>query len=239
MLFKKILIMLAVVMMCAGQSFAEVDAKSVEREMKAIFPNLQVQGVAATSIPGIWEVIAGQNILYFHAESGSTFFGEIYSKRGDNLTANRRNTLFAEKAKVLPLDKAIKIGKGKNIVIEFTDVDCSFCRKAESAFEGRDDVTRYVFLVPLEQLHPKAKAKSLEILCQKENIRGTAYIDTIAGKNDNRDPKSCDGRKAAEDLLAVHISAAQSIGVNGTPMFVVNGQMVAGADIERIKKLLN
>jgi protein-disulfide isomerase len=35
------------------------------------------------------------------------------------------------------------------------------------------------------------------------------------------------------------MGAAQSIGVTGTPMFVVNGQMVAGADIERIKKLLN
>lgn len=239
MLFKRIFAIATIVVMCAGQAFAETDAKAVENALKTVFPNIQVKSVAATDMPGIWEVIAGQNIVYFHAESGNMFFGEIYSKSGENLTANRRNSLLAESAKALPLEKAIKIGKGKNTVIEFTDVDCPYCRKAESAFEGRDDVTRYVFLVPLEKLHPKAKAKSLEILCKKEKKRGEAYLDTVAGKNDNRDLKSCDDQKASEDLLNVHMSAAQSIGVTGTPMFVVNGQIVAGADIERIKKLLN
>jgi len=46
----------------------------------------------------------------------------------------------------LDLSKALVIGNGPKTVIEFTDPDCPFCRKAASYFANRTDVTKYVFL---------------------------------------------------------------------------------------------
>lgn len=50
-------------------------------------------------------------------------FGALVDKEGLNLTQIR---LVEE----LPLDKAIKIGTGPIKVVEVTDPDCPYCRKA-------------------------------------------------------------------------------------------------------------
>jgi len=55
----------------------------------------------------------------------------------------------AKLAKTLPLEKAVKIGDGKKVVIEITDPDCPFCRTASEYFSKKTDVIRYVFFAPL------------------------------------------------------------------------------------------
>ena len=39
----------------------------------------------------------------------------------------------------IDVSKAITIGSGPKTVVEFTDPDCPFCRKASKYFEGRRD----------------------------------------------------------------------------------------------------
>ena len=63
----------------------------------------------------------------------------------------------------LDLTKAVKIGNGKTMVIEFTDPDCPFCRKAEAYLQKRTDLTRYIFFIPLKS-HPASKGKVQYIL---------------------------------------------------------------------------
>jgi thiol:disulfide interchange protein DsbC len=41
---------------------------------------------------------------------------------------------MALSAETLDLDKALRIGTGKTTVIEFTDPDCPYCRKAYQYF---------------------------------------------------------------------------------------------------------
>ena len=81
----------------------------------------------------------------------------------------------------LDIGKSITIGSGPKTVIEFTDPDCPFCRKASKYFEGRSDVTRHVFFYPLPR-HPKAKEKAQYILSQMD--RATAYREVMSGKMD-------------------------------------------------------
>lgn len=94
-----------------------------------------------------------------------------------------KNVYVAAKLKAdFPIEKAVKIGNGKNIIIEVTDPDCPFCRKASDFFAKRNDVTRYIFFLSLTKLHPNAEKKSRFILSSKDQTQ--AHKDVMSGKYD-------------------------------------------------------
>jgi len=201
---------------------------------KKAYPHTQVESVAGTGIAGLSEVVTGGNILYFAPEGNYLLFGEIYTSKGKNLTAARREELAAIRLENLPLDLGVKIGNGRNRLIEFTDPDCPYCRKVERFFKGRRDVTRYVFFAPLVQLHPDSERKVAWILSSKN--REKAFHEIMSGKHDKDRLPQPD--KRAGELVARHRQLATNMGVMGTPLFWVNGRMVQGADIPAIEKLL-
>ena len=119
-------------------------------------PRHKGRGNSGSDIPGLYEVEAGSNIIYFILKRVCSC-----SARCGPGTAGtsppRRTQDRAAKLKDVPLDKAVKIGNGRNKVIEFTDPDCPYCRKAAEFFKGRDDVTLYIFFFPLP-IHKDAEA---------------------------------------------------------------------------------
>ncbi len=209
------------------------------------FPNVTLSKIEESGIEGVYEVTTGMNIAYYAPTSGRVIFGDLFDKTGMNITAGKRQILVAlreaETAKLidtLPLDKAIKIGNGRNIVVEFTDVDCPYCRRVEEFFKNRDDITRYVFLYPLEQLHPKSLTKSREVLCSKDPAK--AYRAAMKGELDKADLKECSGKeKDIDQILAEYKTAADKMGVSGTPMMWVNKRQVNGADTQKIEQYLD
>lgn len=208
------------------------DAADVLRQA---FPNLAFESIRLTQIRGLFEVVAGDNIFYFHPETGYLIFGEIWTRDGRSLTAEGREELLARKVESLPLDKAVKVGEGPNTVIEISDPDCPYCRRAADFFRERADVTRYVFFLPLSQIHPEAEKKALYILCS--NRPAEAYEEVYRGGLDGKDipiPSDCSGREIIEEYIRI----AQSLGVRGTPVFWINGKKVSGADIPRIEEIL-
>jgi thiol:disulfide interchange protein DsbC len=207
--------------------------KALEAFRKA-YHGTQVESVGKTEIAGLFEVVTGGNILYFAPAGNFLVFGEIFSPQGKNLTARRRDELMAKRLKGLPLDAAVKIGTGRNMVIEFTDPDCPFCRRAEEFFRGRRDVTRYVFFAPLDQIHPDAERKTAWILTQRDKEK--AYREIMAGAHDKDRLPQPDAK--AGDLVMRHRHLAARMGVMDTPTFWVNGKMVQGANIPVIEKLL-
>lgn len=134
-----------------------------------------------------------------------------------------------------PFPDAVKIGNGKNIVVEISDPDCPYCRQASAWLSGRKDITRYVYFLPLN-IHPNAEYKAKYILCS--NDRAQAYHDVYSGRFDQELPPTstdCD----AEALLRRHTELAAGAGVYGTPVFWVNGERIDGADIELMESLLS
>lgn len=189
-----------------------------------------------SGIDGFYEVVSGQNVIYYDPKSGTKLIGEMYTKEGKNLTVEARDKASAQVAlKDLPLDKAIKIGKGKNTVIMFTDPDCPFCRKIEEYFKDRKDITRYVYLLPLEQLHPKSMDKSKIVMCSMDKSK--AFLEAMGGSLDIEELKPCSDDKVAT-VLNDNLSLARKLGIQGTPYLIVNGVTVRGADTKRIDELL-
>lgn len=135
----------------------------------------------------------------------------------------------------LDLSKALIIGNGPKTVIEFTDPDCPYCRKAAAYFTKRTDVTSYIFFTPLAK-HPQAKRKAQYILSHKNQIQ--AYHEVMNGRYDkvavNTLPVTTKGIKRLEQQQAI----AKASRVEATPTFMLFGRIVEGFDLMRIEELL-
>lgn len=102
-------------------------------ELKKQLPNLTGPQITESEISGLFQVTAGDQVFYWHP-NGFLVLGEIWDvKKGKSLTAekkelarNERDKSLGTKIAKLPIEKAIKIGNGKNVIIEFTDPDCPY-----------------------------------------------------------------------------------------------------------------
>ncbi len=203
-----------------------------EEALHRAFPQVKVDSFRESDVKGLYEVVSGQNIFYYYPEKDYLIFGEILTKDGRNLTQERTGELMAKLVKDLPLEKAVKIGNGRKVVVEFSDPDCDFCRKASRYFAGRTDVTRYVFLAALA--HPAAITKIQYILNAED--RAQAYEEMFTGKNI---PQTAPAMRPESVALAKeHLAMAGKVGVRATPTFFINGRVVVGANIGIIEELL-
>jgi thiol:disulfide interchange protein DsbC len=200
--------------------------------LRKAYPNLPFESVEQTDIKGMYEVYSGQNIFYYYPEKDYLFVGEIYAPPGRSITAEKKSGLAAKLMKNLPLDKAVKIGSGKTTVVEFTDPDCPYCRKAYEFFKKRTDITMYTFFSPLA--HPGAITKIYYILnagdkekAYREMFEGGNAVEPAAGYSE-----------AVKKLAQEHLNLARSVGVTGTPTYFINGKLVVGADFQQIEKLI-
>jgi thiol:disulfide interchange protein DsbC len=133
----------------------------------------------------------------------------------------------------LDLNKAVKIGSGKTMVIEYTDPDCPYCRKGSEFFRNRGDVTRYIFFSPLP-MHPEAKDKARYILSARDKAK--AYEEVMAGRLDGKklDGITPEGIKLQEE----HAALSKDATAKGTPTYVIAGRIVIGFDQRKLEAIL-
>lgn len=216
-------------------------ALTPEESLKKNFPTIVFDGLAPSQVHGLYEVISGRQVFYYAPEAECIVVGPIILKGGRNLTEEKNRELerkhlaaMASKIKDLPLDKALKVGNGKNRVIEITDPDCSFCRKAYQFFAGRKDVTKFIFFYPLD-MHEQAEEKVRYIFCAKDKDK--AYEEAMTGKLDDMKFEVCKD-DSIDKLFKAHKDVASQLGVTGTPFFYINNEPVSGANIPLIEKIL-
>ncbi len=237
-LFHCIIFFLVSLFLISFSSIARAHEEPLEaaKLIRSHFPNMEIDRIAKTNIPDVYELTIKDAVVYYHPRTKITFFGELWTFNKVNLTEKRKNELASTKIKDLPLDKAIKIGNGPNIIIEVVDPDCPFCRKTHEYFEKRNDLTRYVFLFPIIEIHPEARKKSQHILCAQD--RQQAYKDALSGKLDKNLPEPCD-EEAVISLLNQHEQIGKQLNVRGTPALWINNQFVNGANFKQIAFLLD
>lgn len=213
------------------------DTNSIKLNLEKKLPNTPIAKVVASEeMRGLYEIHSGKNIFFTNDEAESFIVGHIFSFDGKDLTQIKIDKLNEATAnqqyEQIDLSKALKIGNGKDVVVEFTDPDCPWCRKAETMLKNKD-ITKYVFFFPLD-MHPKAKAKAVHILCSKN--QSDAYQNVLDGKMDSDKAKLLDC-KEGNDALKKMLGVASSVGVQGTPLIFVNKTRFNGASPE-IEKML-
>lgn len=136
-------------------------------------------------------------------------------------------------ASEIDFSKAIVIGSGPKTVVEFTDPDCPFCRKAAQYFAGRSDVTQYIFFLPLPR-HLKAREKARYVLSQHDKAK--AYHEVMSGRLDGQQVFAATpaGIKLQEEQYEI----AKKSKVTSTPTFMLFGRIIEGFDQKRIEEVL-
>lgn len=196
------------------------------------YPNFAFKEVNPSPINELCEVVSDKNILYFAPASSHLVFGEIWSKEGKNITTERQGERTVQALADLPLAKAVKIGNGPDTVIEITDPDCPYCRKGSEYFAAKKGVTRYIFFLPLDRLHPSAARKAEFILASSD--QSTAYEQVMQGTYDqNPIPEF-----TPNGLLAEHRKIVAGLQISSTPRYFINGKAVAGFNAEQIDSML-
>lgn len=216
------------------------DIVSKEEVVANIKNNLKDAGeftVGDCVIPGLREitVVKTGEIFYTDAYGKNVIIGMLFNEKGENITQQKYSAFIKkqneETLKTLDKGLALKFGNGSKEVLEFTDIDCPYCIAAEEIFKNEiKDVTRYVYLTPIDALHPQAKKKSIHILCSEN--KEVEYEKVMKGEI--TEFKECD--KGVE-LLNQHKKYADSLKLQGTPLFFYNGLKYSGLTKELINIL--
>ncbi|MBU6281959.1 thioredoxin domain-containing protein [bacterium] len=163
------------------------------------------------------------------------------------------------KIKVTDEDPSRGPKDAKVTIVEYSDFQCPFCAKANTIVEEEvlkqyGDKVRFVYKqYPLIQIHPWAEAASLVGLCVNKIAGSDAYwkyhsavfakaegIEADGANDkllalakeagaDQAKVKDCLEKGETKAAVAASMAEAESIGVNSTPTFFVNGRRLAGA----------
>ena len=204
----------------------------VAEKFKKSFPKNNFESITPTAIKGVYEVYTGNQIYYYMPKDDVIIYGPLISKDGVNITRESSLKKMAQKMASLPLDSALKIGNGKTAVVEFMDPNCFHCRQAYKFFSQRQDVTLYVFFFPLSK---ESGDKIKNILCSKDVSK--TYDDVMSGKLDNTQLAACTDKKV-DETVKTHMRLASQIGIRGTPLFYIKGQVLDGFEPSAIEKIL-
>lgn len=223
-----------VLLMAAGSAWA--DDASIKKLLKERFPELPVQSVKPAPMAGWYEIFSGNRLFYVDEKADFIFVGSVVeAKTKRNLTEERVRDLMRVKFDILPFDDAIKIvkGDGSRKLAVFEDPDCPYCKRVEADIAKVDNLTLYVFLYPIEQLHADATAKSQKVWCAKD--RGKAWHDLMLK---NQVPKN---KGDCETPIGRNIALANQLNINGTPALIFeDGRLAPGAiPKEQIEKFLS
>ena len=215
---------------------APLQAATPEESFRKSFPDIPLESITPTAAPGLYEIVAGGRVAYYVPGPEYLIVGEIITKERKNLTQERNGEIMALKIEGAPSRKSPEDRQRFPHGDRNHRSGLRFCRKASDYFATRNDVTRYVFLYPLS-MHPNAEAKIRYIFCAKDQAK--AYEEAMTGKLDDMKFKTCEDAAAANWSRPTRRSASK-IGIEGlgTPIFVIDGQVVRGANMPQIEKIL-
>lgn len=210
------------------------DEASVKKALTERFAGMPVEKISKAPMKGWYEVYADGQLFYTDEKANYLFIGNVIdAKSRESLTEKRLEQLSAIQPARLPLEQAVKIvrGDGSRQLIVFSDPDCPFCKKLERELQQLNNLTVYVFLYPLDSLHPQARKKAQRVWCASD--RAAAWLALMLENQAPDNNGDCDNPVQATVLLA------EKLGIRGTPALVFpNGRKVSGAvpaaEIERL-----
>lgn len=142
------------------------------------------------------------------------------------------------------------LGSGNIEIVEFSDFQCPFCKKAEPTIkkivsEYGEEVVFYYRNFPLES-HENSFEAALAGYCANEQDKFWQYHDLLFESQDKLDKDSlknyaselelniesfnlCLDEEKYKNEVERDINDAEKAGVTGTPTFFINGRKVVGA----------
>jgi thiol:disulfide interchange protein DsbC len=216
------------------------DEQAVQTRLKQTlqerFPTLRIDSVQPAPFPGVYEVIAGEQVAYADASGNYLIVGRLMDTRTkQDLSAADLDAHNSIDFHTLPLDQAIRIvkGNGRRELAVFADPDCPYCQQLEKDLRSVTDLTVYVFLLPIVTLHPDAAKHAHAIWCAADP--SAAWIAWVL---DRKAPTPAG--KCAGDPTEATATLAASLHVHATPtLFLQSGERIGGdVPLDQLQRLI-
>jgi thiol:disulfide interchange protein DsbC len=220
-------------------SFSSVMAQgheaTIRKTLSERIPQIpKIEEITPTPLAGIYELRLSTNEIYYSDAAGNFLIqgNLIDTKSKRNLTEEREAKLNSVDFSALPMKDAITIvhGNGKRKLAVFEDPNCGYCKRFERDLAKVDNVTIYLFLMPV--LGPSSVEKSRNIWCAKDPA--TAWKDMMT-----RD-QTAPAAQCSTAAIDRNLEFGRKYKITGTPtMFAQDGTRVPGAiNTAQIEKLL-
>ena len=216
--------------------FAQGEEALIRKNLKERMPHIQpIDEVRRTPMNGLFELrVDGTEIYYTDATGSYLLQGQLIDTKSQrNLTDERVQKITAIDFKSLPIKDAITIvrGNGERKLAVFEDPNCGYCKRFERDLAKADNITVYLFLLPI--LGKDSLEKSKSIWCAKEP--GKSWQDWMV-RDQSPASAACD-----TTALKRNTEFGQKMKITGTPTLVfADGTRVPGAiELAQIEKLLS
>lgn len=223
----------------------KLNAMAVKNEMKEKFPEFYVSRVVESEITGLYELHGKNNIIY--TDGQYLFIGHVLSMDGQrDLTQEKIDQLPVEPIEVDAASAlTVTDGNGSKEVVMITNPECPYCSIADEWFNDAN-TTRKILFLPLG-VGADANTISEHILCapdpaaeyRKVMSAMGEYFEERGGVNAVSFLKlkgfklqTCN---AGKSQLRAMQTAIDELGITGTPMFIVDGKLIEGADPKLIE----
>ena len=171
---KRLFTLAAAAVLLASQT-AGADEASVRKAFAAKFPKAEVQSVTKLPYLGLYEIVVEGEVLYADENFDYLIDGNIISTKNDE-QPDRAEASASSRRFPSPICrssyafKKVK-GNGERKMAVFSDPDCPFCKRVEGDLAKLDNVTIYMFLYPIESLHPNAPDVAKRIWCSPDKVK--------------------------------------------------------------------
>ena len=161
----------ALMTLSLSSAWAQGHEATIRKNLSERIPQIpKIEEITPTPLAGIYELRLSTNEIYYSDAAGNYLIqgNLIDTKSKRNLTEERESKLSAIDFNALPLKDAITIvhGNGKRKLAVFEDPNCGFCKRFERDLAKVDNVTVYMFLLPV--LGPGSVEKSRQVWCAKD-----------------------------------------------------------------------
>ena len=207
----------------------------VQASLAKLDPDLKVDGIRTTPVPGLYEVALGPRLVYMTGDGRYLIQGSISDvEKREDLTEPRRNAARLQAVNQVSEDQMVVFGPkdAPSTITVFTDIDCGFCRRLHSEigkFNANGIRVRYLFM-PRTGKGSESYRKAVNVWCAKD--RQQAMTDAKAGKD--VPAQDC------ENPVDQHVALAEQMGINGTPALILpDGELLPGyVPPDRLKLIL-
>lgn len=198
----------------------------VREALRRLQPEIQVESINPSPIPGFREVIATGQVVYVSDDGKYLFQGGLLDieKRKDMSEAAMAK-LRVDILKTLPLEDRIVFspaGKPRHTVVVLTDIECGYCRKfhSEIAEYTKRGIEVQYLAFPRAGLASADYRSMVSVWCAPDRQKAL----TDAKKGGAVQTRTC-GRTPVD----MQYRAGQRMGLAGTPMILnADGELMGG-----------